>query len=85
MQDIICTIKIEMKGLIKMKVALKADNIRKILAQRNISQNWLAFRVGTTSGYISQMMTGKRNPSPKMRKKILKVLKDCEFEDLFKL
>ena len=74
-----------MKGLIKMKVALKADNIRKILSQRNISQNRFAFRVGTTSGYISQMMTGKRNPSPKMRKKILKVLKDCEFEDLFKL
>jgi len=68
-----------------MKVALKKDNIRKILAQRNISQNWLAFRVGTTSGYMSQMMTGKRNPSPKMRKKILKVLKDYEFEDLFKL
>ena len=68
-----------------MKVALKKDNIRKILAQRNISQNWLAFRVGTTSGYISQMITGKRNPSPKMRKKILKVLKDYEFDDLFKL
>jgi len=68
-----------------MKVALKKDNIRKILAQRNISQNWLAFRVGTTSGYISQMITGKRNPSPKMRKKILKVLKGYEFEDLFKL
>ncbi len=68
-----------------MKVELKKDNIRKILSQRNISQNWFAFRVGTTSGYISQMMTGKRNPSPKMRKKILKVLKGNKFDDLFKL
>jgi len=68
-----------------MKVALKKDNIRKILAQRNISQNWFAFRVGTTSGYISQMMTGKRNPSPQMRKRILQVLKGYEFEDLFRL
>jgi len=67
------------------KVKLRTSNIRKILAQRNISQNWLAFRAGTTSGYMSQMVTGKRNPSPQMRKKILKVLKDCEFEDLFKL
>lgn len=68
-----------------MKVALRANVISEILARKNISQNCFAFRVGTTSGYMSQMMTGKRNPSPKMRKKILKVLKDCEFEDLFKL
>ena len=68
-----------------MKVALKTDNIRKILAQRNISQNWLAFRVGTTSGYMSQMMTGKRNPSPKMREKILKYLNDIKFDDILKL
>lgn len=68
-----------------MKVIIKTTNIRKILARKNMSQNWLAFRTRTTSGYMSQMITGKRNPSPQMRQKILKVLKDCEFEDLFKL
>jgi len=68
-----------------MKVRIRTANIRKILARKNMSQNWLAFRTRTTSGYMSQMITGKRNPSPQMRQKILQVLKDCEFEDLFKL
>lgn len=68
-----------------MKVRIRTANIRKILARKNMSQNWLAFRTRTTSGYMSQMITGKRNPSPQMREKILKVLKDYEFEDLFKL
>ena len=68
-----------------MKVRIKTANIRKILARKNMSQNWLAFRTRTTSGYMSQMITGKRNPSPRMREKILQVLKDCEFEDLFRL
>ena len=68
-----------------MKVRIKTANIRKILARKNMSQNWLAFRTRTTSGYMSQMISGKRNPSPKMREKILQVLKGCEFEDLFRL
>ena len=68
-----------------MKVRIKTENIRKILARKNLSQNWLAFRTRTTSGYMSQMITGKRNPSPQMRNRILQVLKDCEFEDLFRL
>ena len=68
-----------------MKVRIKTENIRKILARKNLSQNWLAFRTRTTSGYMSQMITGKRNPSPQMRNRILQVLKDCEFEELFKI
>lgn len=68
-----------------MIVRIKTANIRKILARKNLSQNWLAFRTNTTSGYMSQMITGKRNPSHQMRKRILQVLKDYEFEDLFKL
>ena len=68
-----------------MKVALRASFISEILARKNLSQNWLAYRVKTTSGYMSQMMTGKRNPSPKMREKILKYLNDYKFDDIFTL
>lgn len=68
-----------------MKVALRASVISEILARRNISQNWFAYRVGTKSGYMSQLMTGKRNPSPKMREKILKYLNNYKFDDIFKL
>jgi len=66
-----------------MRVSVKAQTVRRILAKRNLSQNWLAQQVGTNSGYMSQLMTGIRNPSPKMREKFLKVLKGYRFEDLF--
>lgn len=66
-----------------MKVCLKSESIKQILAKKNLSQNWLAERVGTTSGYMSQLMTGNRYPSPKMRKKIMACLQLCKFDDLF--
>ena len=68
-----------------MQVRVKAEKIRKILAERNISQNMLAIYIGTTSGYLSQMVTGKRNPSPNMREKILKVLSGYQFNDIFEI
>ena len=68
-----------------MQVRVKAEKIRKILAERNISQNRLAIYLGTTSGYLSQMVTGKRNPSPNMRERILKVLRGYQFNDIFEI
>lgn len=68
-----------------MKVKLKAQAIRRILARKNLSQNWLAQRLGTSSGYMSQMLAGRRSPSPQMRKQILEALQDYEFDDLFTL
>jgi len=68
-----------------MKVKLKAQAIRRILARKNLSQNWLAQRLGTSSGYMSQMLAGRRSPSPQMRRQILEALQDYEFDDLFTL
>ena len=68
-----------------MKVQLKAKAIRQILARKNMSQNWLAQRIGTSSGYMSQLMAGRRHPSPQMRQKILGILQGYEFDDLFTL
>lgn len=68
-----------------MQVRVKAEKIRKILAERNISQNRLAIYLGTTSGYLSQMVTGKRNPSPNMRERILKALRGYQFNDIFEI
>lgn len=66
-----------------MKVQIKADRIREIIARRNMSQNRLAQRLGTTSGYLSQLINGKRYPSPKMRENLLKVLDGYDFDELF--
>jgi transcriptional regulator with XRE-family HTH domain len=53
------------------------------IARRNMSQNMLAIRVGSSSGYISQIMCGTRIPSPKMREKLLTVLAPLTFDDIF--
>ena len=71
-----------------MKVKLKSDVIGLIIAKRKISQNGLAKYIGASNGYFSQMMNGKRNPSAKMREKILKVLRVLErsgFDDIFEI
>lgn len=67
------------------KVALKAQGLLKILAKKNKSQNWLAYRMQISSGYMSQLMTGARHPSPKMREKMLAALPDYVFDDLFRI
>lgn len=66
-----------------MKAVIKTEVIKEILLKKNMSQNWLAQRVGTTSGYMSQMIKGIRHPSPGMRQRILNIFKGKEFDDLF--
>ena len=70
-----------------MVVAIRSNRIRKILARKNMSQNCFAMRLGVSSGYMSQLMTGVRNPSPVLREKILTALKMDEngFDEIFVL
>lgn len=70
-----------------MVVAIRGDQIRKILARKNMSQNCFAMRLGVSSGYMSQLMSGVRNPSPVLREKILAELKMNEngFDEIFEL
>jgi DNA-binding XRE family transcriptional regulator len=68
-----------------MKVRIRRDAIRRVLAKKNMSQNWLAMKLQTSTGYMSQLITGTRNPSSTMRMKILHVLGDCQFDDIFEL
>ncbi len=70
-----------------MIVALRSNNMKKILARKNMSQNCFAMRLGASSGYMSQLMSGVRNPSPVLREKILAELKMDEsgFDEIFEL
>ena len=68
-----------------MKVALKANAIREVMAKKNQSQNGLAGRIGSSSGYMSQLMNGTRHPSPELRKKIMTALKVANFDDIFEI
>ncbi|MBM3143334.1 MAG: helix-turn-helix domain-containing protein [Chloroflexi bacterium] len=66
-----------------LKVKLNQIAVLRAIARRNMSQNMLAIRAGTSSGYISQIMCGTRNPSPRMRERILTVLAPLTFDDIF--
>jgi hypothetical protein len=50
-----------------------------------MSQNWLALKIGVSSGYMSQLMDGSRHPSPAVRQKFLDVFPECVFDDLFQI
>lgn len=65
------------------KAKLRAETVRRILARRNLPQKWLTSRLQTSSGYMSQLMNGARNPSPTMRNKIMNVLGVQDFDELF--
>jgi len=66
-----------------MKVFLKTKEIKKNLIRKNKSQNWLAHRIEVSSGYMSQLMEGTRNPSPQVRARLMKTLKGSDFDNLF--
>lgn len=68
-----------------MKVYIRNKEVKKILTRKNKSQNWFAYKLEISSGYMSHLMTGKRNPSPKMRIKILKALNRKEFDNIFEI
>jgi len=76
------------------KVSIKRKEFKKILTRENISQNKLAFSLGISSGYMSQLMNSDREPSPKLRKRIMETLPihkwmgisiRYKWDDLFKI
>lgn len=66
-----------------LKVKLNQSVVRKAIAKRNMSQNMLAIKLGTSSGYMSQIICGTRNPSPRMREKLQTVLFPLTFDEIF--
>jgi len=70
-----------------MVVALRSGKIKQVLARKNMSQNAFAFRIGVSSGYMSQLMSGIRNPSPLLRERLLIALKldESDFDKIFKI
>jgi len=68
-----------------MKVLLKSKEIKKILIRKNKSQNWFAHKLEVSSGYMCQLMNRLRNPSPKLRERIMKELPEYTWDELFKI
>ena len=70
-----------------MKAILKVKELKEKLTRRNLTQNHFAMKIGISSGYISQLFSGTRNPSATLRKKMLKELKldEGNFDEIFKI
>ncbi|GBD11799.1 hypothetical protein HRbin23_01478 [bacterium HR23] len=66
-----------------MRVRLKERAVWTALERLHISQNELARRLGISSGYLSQLICGRRSPSARLRRRFLEVLGPLGFDDLF--
>ena len=68
-----------------MRIRIKHENLRRVLARRRLSQNRQAIRLGLSSGQLSDLTNGKRPyPSAGTRRKLLDGL-ELEFEELFEI
>ena len=62
---------------------LNPERVWELLNRRNMSQNQLARQCGVSSGYLSQMISGTRFPSPAVRRGLMEALDVERFDDLF--
>ena len=67
------------------KVRLKPEPVWERINRRNMSQNDLARRAKISSGYLSQLLSGQKSPSPDVRQRLQATLEISQFDDLFVL
>ena len=67
------------------RVKLNPHKVWELLNRLNMTQNELAQLVGTSSSYLSQLMSGHRCPSASFRKKLMDALGVTDFDALFSL
>lgn len=69
----------------KIPVRVRTDFVRRVLTRRNLSQNHLAHKLEISKGYLSQLLSGERHPSPVVRERMMDVLRVDDFDELFVL
>ena len=65
------------------RVKLNPHTVWELLNRRNMTQNELARLLDTSSGYLSQLISGTRCPSAAFRKKLMEALGVTDFDALF--
>ncbi len=66
-----------------LRVRLNPDPVWAFLEERGISQNELARMAGISSGYFSQLLSGRAYPSPPVRRRLQRALGVSDFDELF--
>ena len=67
------------------RVRVDPQKVWALLNRLNMTQNDLARLLGTSSSYLSQLMSGRRRPSAAFRKRMMEALGVTEFDGLFYL
>ena len=67
------------------RVRIKVAALFERLDRLHMSQSALAREAGLTTGYVSQVISGKRVPSPPVRRRIQRALGVDDFDELFEL
>ena len=67
------------------RVRLDPQKVWELLNRLNMTQSELARLLGTSSSYLSQLMSGHRCPSAAFRKRLMDALSVTDFDDLFYL
>lgn len=65
------------------KVKLNRHVLEVAMTKQNLSQRDLAQKIGFSRSHLSHIINGRREPSPLMRRLILKQLRDYTFDDIF--
>ena len=65
-----------------MTVSINSNALKKAMFLKGLNLSDLAIKTKVSTTYLSQIINGKKIPSPKLAKKIANVL-DLNIEDLF--
>jgi putative transcriptional regulator len=65
------------------KVKLNRIALEIAMSRQNFTQRDLAEKTGFSRSHLSHIINGRREPSPALRRLILKHLPDYTFDDLF--
>lgn len=65
-----------------MTVLINSNALKKAMFLKGLNLSDLAIKTEVSTTYLSQIINGKKTPSPKLAKKIANVL-DLDIEDLF--
>ena len=65
------------------KIRLNPVPVQEFMDRSNLTQRDMAYLVGISEAYFSQLMNGDRSPSAKVRSRIQQVMGVDDFDTLF--
>jgi len=66
-----------------MRVRLNRPKLEVAIARRNLSRKELARELSISRSLLSQVISGKKEPSSMVRRRLLEYFRDYTFDDLF--